>query len=52
MPASRVLRVLDDLLPHRAGPLPRVAVIGAGVSGLTLARVLTGAGFSVRAVSY
>lgn len=48
MPASRVPRVLDDLLPHRGGPLPRVAVIGAGVSGLTLARVLTGAGFSVR----
>ncbi|MCY1045143.1 FAD-dependent oxidoreductase [Corallococcus sp. bb12-1] len=45
MPASRAL---DDLLPRRGGPLPRVAVIGAGVSGLTLARVLTGAGFPVR----
>ncbi|NOK11184.1 NAD(P)/FAD-dependent oxidoreductase [Corallococcus exercitus] len=45
MPASRVL---DDLLPRRSGPLPRVAVIGAGMSGLALARVLTGAGFDVR----
>ncbi|QAT86920.1 FAD dependent oxidoreductase [Corallococcus coralloides] len=45
MPASRVL---DELLPHRSGPLPRVAVIGAGMSGLALARVLTGAGFGVR----
>ncbi|WP_244222476.1 NAD(P)/FAD-dependent oxidoreductase, partial [Corallococcus praedator] len=35
-------------MPRRDGPLPRVAVIGAGVSGLTLARVLTGAGFPVR----
>ncbi|RKG72688.1 FAD-dependent oxidoreductase, partial [Corallococcus exercitus] len=42
MPASRVL---DDLLPRRSGPLPRVAVIGAGMSGLALARVLAGAGF-------
>lgn len=45
MPASRVL---DELLPHRSGPLPRVAIIGAGMSGLVLARVLTGAGFGVR----
>ncbi|MBN8231358.1 FAD-dependent oxidoreductase [Corallococcus macrosporus] len=45
MPASRVL---DDLLPRRSGPLPRVVVIGAGMSGLALARVLTGAGFGVR----
>ncbi|MCY1034115.1 FAD-dependent oxidoreductase [Corallococcus sp. BB11-1] len=45
MPASRVL---DDLLPRPGGPLPRVAVIGAGVSGLVLARMLTGAGFPVR----
>ncbi|GMT96531.1 hypothetical protein KH5H1_06500 [Corallococcus caeni] len=45
MPASRIL---DDLLPRRSGPLPRVAVIGAGMSGLALARVLTGAGFGVR----
>ncbi|RKH42983.1 FAD-dependent oxidoreductase [Corallococcus sp. AB050B] len=45
MPASRIL---DELLPRRSAPLPRVAVIGAGMSGLTLARVLTGAGFGVR----
>ncbi|WP_199727842.1 NAD(P)/FAD-dependent oxidoreductase [Corallococcus sp. CA049B] len=45
MPASRVL---DELLPRRSGPLPRVAVIGAGMSGLVLARMLTGAGFGVR----
>ncbi|WP_253899897.1 NAD(P)/FAD-dependent oxidoreductase [Corallococcus carmarthensis] len=35
-------------MPRRSGPLPRVAVIGAGMSGLALARVLTGAGFGVR----
>jgi renalase len=45
MPASRVL---DALLPRRAGPLPRVAVIGAGLSGLVLARMLSGAGLPVR----
>ncbi|WP_244227118.1 NAD(P)/FAD-dependent oxidoreductase [Corallococcus aberystwythensis] len=35
-------------MSRRSGPLPRVAVIGAGMSGLALARVLTGAGFGVR----
>lgn len=39
---------LDDLLPKRAGPRPGVAVIGAGLAGVTAARALASAGFPVR----
>lgn len=38
---------LDDLLPKRPGPRPSVAVIGAGLSGVTAARALRAAGYPV-----
>lgn len=38
---------LDDLLPKRTGPLPGVAVIGAGLAGVTAARALRAAGYPV-----
>lgn len=38
---------LDDLLPKRTGSLPDVAVIGAGLSGVTAARALRAAGYPV-----
>ncbi|MCP3144727.1 NAD(P)/FAD-dependent oxidoreductase [Pyxidicoccus xibeiensis] len=39
---------LDTLLPKRSGPRPRVAVIGAGISGVALARALHSAGYPVQ----
>jgi hypothetical protein len=39
---------LEDLLPKRTGPSPKVAVIGAGLSGVTLARALRAAGYPVQ----
>lgn len=38
---------LDDLLPKRSGPGPRVAVIGAGLAGVSAARALSAAGHPV-----
>jgi renalase len=39
---------LDDLIPKRTGPLPTVAVIGAGLSGVTAGRALHAAGWPVQ----
>lgn len=46
MPAR--LSPLDDLLPKRTGPRPSVAVIGAGLSGVTVAYTMSAAGYPVQ----